>query len=480
MLRRFALGALIITVATAGATATATLLEISDDVAIIREGAKIEGIDGVLDGVEAGDPQTIMLLGSDQRWVDRNDKRSARSDTIILVRLDPDSEATAVLSIPRDLMVDIPGYGRAKINEAYSAGGPRKTVETVRALLDIPINHVININFGGFRDAVDRLGCVFVDVDRRYFNDNDPPVASATNYATIDIQPGYQKLCGSDALDYVRFRHLDTDFVRAARQQDFLRAAKNQFGAGTLFRSRKQLLRIFARYTQTDIRSVPATLRLLKLAFEAAGQPIREVRFRGDIAGDSTLSYVSVTDENLRATREEFLGARAPRRTGDRARRPRVTGPGDLAPGMVADWAGGLSRVAGARTRAGFTVFYPGHRLETGTYDAEDSPRTYTITDRGGRRHRAYRIVVDAGEDLGQYYGIQGTTWTDPPILDDPSETRVVDGRKLELSYDGRRLRLVALRTADAVYWVSNTLSLSLTNAQMLDLAASLRPARSG
>ena len=477
MLRKFALGALIITAATAGATSTATLLEISEDVAIIREGEKIEGIEGVLDGVEAGDPQTLMLLGSDQRWVDRGDRSAARSDTIILVRLDPDKDATAVLSIPRDLMVDIPGHGRAKINEAYSAGGPRKTVETVRALLDLPIHHVINVNFGGFRDAVDRLGCVYVDVDRRYFNDNDPPFAADANYATIDIQPGYQKLCGSDALDYVRFRHLDTDFVRAARQQDFLRAAKNQFGVGRLFSSRKQLLRIFAKYTQTDIRTVPATLRLLKLAFESADLPIREVRFRAQDAGDVAFSYVTATEESLRATRDEFLNAKAPRRAGGKVRE-RETAKGELAPGMTADWAGGLSRVSRIREAAGFTVYYPGHRLEAGSY-AEDPPRTYTLTDRAGRRQRAYRIVVDAGEDLGQYYGIQGTTWTDPPILDDPSEKRIIDDREFELFYDGRKLRLVALRTDDAVYWVANTLSLTLTNAQMLDLAASLRPAKS-
>jgi len=476
MLKRFALGALIITVVTAGATSTATLLEISDDVAIIREGAKIDGIEGILDDVDAGDPQTIMLLGSDRRYVDRNDKSAARSDTIILVRLDPDKEATAVLSIPRDLMVEIPGYGTAKINEAYSAGGPRKTVETVRALMDIPIHHVININFGGFRDAVDRLGCVFVDVDRRYFNDNNPPFASDSNYATIDIQPGYQKLCGSDALDYVRFRHLDTDFVRAARQQDFLRAAKNQFGLGSIFESRKQLLRIFAKYTQTDIRTVPATLRLLKLAFESASNPIREVKFRGDIAGDTTLSYVDVTDENLAATRAEFLDPKPPRRSGG-PRRERETTRGELADGMVADWAGGLSRVTRARKAAGFTVYYPGHRLEAGEY-VEEPPRTYTITDRGGHEHRAYRIVVDAGEDLGQYYGIQGTTWKNAPILDDPSEKRIIDDKEFELFYDGRKLRLVALRTDEAVYYVSNTLSLTLTNAQMLDLAASLRPAK--
>jgi LCP family protein required for cell wall assembly len=479
VLRRFALGALIITVLTAAATSTATLLEISSDVAIIQQGAKIPHAAEFLDNVDAGQPQTILILGSDRRYADRHDKSAARSDTILLIRLDPSKAATSVLSIPRDLMVDIPGYGRAKINEAYSAGGPNKTVETIKSLFHFPINHVINVNFGGFREAVDRLGCVYLDIDRRYFNDNNPPFASDSNYATIDVQPGYQKLCGSDALDWVRFRHLDTDFVRAARQQEFLRAAKDQFGIGKLFSSRKELLRIFARYTQTDIRDRTATLRLLKLAFLSASHPVREVHFRGDIAGDTTLSYVDVTPENLALTREEFLDPQARKPSSSHHRRSEQFHAGRLAKGMVADWAGGLSRVTAARKQARFPVYYPGHRLATGAY-VTDPPRVYGIRDRGGKRYRAYRIVVDTRNGLGQYYGIQGTTWTKPPILDGPSETRVVDGRKLELFYDGKRLHLVALRTPGAVYWVANTLLQTLTNAQMLDLAASLRPAGGG
>ena len=93
------------------------------------------------------------------------------------------------------------------------------------------------MNFGGFRGAVNRLGCVYVDVDRRYFNDNNPPraaAASATRRSTSSA--GYQRLCGQDALDYVRFRHLDNDFVRAARQQNFLGQAKDQIGVGQALR----------------------------------------------------------------------------------------------------------------------------------------------------------------------------------------------------------------------------------------------------
>ncbi len=266
--------------------------------------------------------------------------------------------------------------------------------------------------------------------------------------------------------------------MRAARQQDFLRQAKDQFGLGKLFGSRKQLLRIFSAYTQTDIRSTSATLRLLKLAFESSQHPVREVHFRGDIAGDTTLSYVDITPYNLERTRAEFLDPQGK----VAARKPRTRTPprgkNGLAAGIVADWAGGLQEIAGVKRRAGFPVYYPGHRLEQARY-VSDPPRVYDIYDRGHHRYRAYRLVADTGE-LGQYYGIQGTSWTAPPLLDHPSETREVRGHKYDLYYDGRRLRVVALRTPRAVYWVSNTLSETLTNRQMLDIAVSLRRTRGG
>ncbi|MCW2966438.1 MAG: LytR family transcriptional regulator [Solirubrobacteraceae bacterium] len=472
MLKRFALGALIIVVMTAAATATATLLEITADVNIIKHGAKIPGIAGVLDNVNGGGPQTILILGSDRRFIDIKEHNPARSDTILLVRLDPGKPATSVMSIPRDLEVEIPGFGRDKINAAYADGGPRLTVQTIRNLFHFPINHVINVNFGGFREAVDRLGCVYIDVDRRYFNDNNPPAGGGGHYATIDIQPGYQKLCGADALDYVRFRHLDTDFVRAARQQDFLRQAKEQLGLGKLFSSRRQLLKIFARYTQTDIRSTTATLRLLKLAFESAHSPIREVHFRGDIAGDSTLSYVDITPENLALTRSEFLDPRPT--TGSRGKgKHRGVSKHGLAPGVLPDGRAARAYVRDLSRHVHFPLLYAAHRLSAGSYATSAPPRHYTIRDRNDHRFHAYRIVIEA-PGLGQYYGVQGTTWTTPPILDHPSETRTIGGRRFDLFFDGHRLRLVAYRTRKAVYWVSNTLLESLTNRQMLDIAGSL------
>ena len=335
-----------------------------------------------------------------------------------------------------------------KINAAYALGGPSLSVRVVKNLLHIPISHVVNVNFGGFQRAVNRLGCVYVDVDRDYFNDNHPPNGSPFDYATININPGYQKLCGSDALDYVRYRHFDDDLVRAARQQSFLSAAKEQIGLGRIFGDRKELLRIFGRYTQTDIarQNTAAILRLLKLAFEASKNPIREVHFRGDIGE----TYVTISADEPPAHVDEFRSGHAsngPRETATSGtskssstsgRRARRTSSG-LPRGVIFSRVEAENFVAAASTHLSFPTYYPRARLSRGRY-LYGRPRVYDIFDRAHRRYRAYRIVVDTGVQ-GQYYGIQGTTWKAPPILDNPSTTTRMRGRTYELFYDGNRLR---------------------------------------
>jgi polyisoprenyl-teichoic acid--peptidoglycan teichoic acid transferase len=488
MYKRFALAGLLITVLTAGAVASAGLLEVDELVTIVKNesaGHTIPGLNkpGVLDGVSAGKAQTILVLGSDRRFVDIKQDNPARSDTMMLVRLDPSKEATAVMNIPRDLKVPIqvPGGGieTTKINAAYSYGGPALAVKTVKALLHIPINHVVNVNFGGFERAVNRLGCVYVDVDRRYYHSN-AGVPIGQQYAEIDVPAGYQKLCGEKSLDYVRFRHADDDFVRSARQQDFLRQAKDQVGLGRLFGDRKELLKIFGRYTDTDLKSTPAILRLLKLAFESSGHPIREVHFRGDIGPE----FVTITPQNLELTKQEFLhvkastGARevghsaSKKQTKKSSKSAKRTSPG-LPAGVIDDRTAAENVVAKASSQLPFPMYYARARLARGSYSTDGSPRVYDIYDRQHKRYRAYRIVINAGYD-GQYYGIEGMNWKSPPILDDPSEEIRMAGRKYQLFYDGNRLRLVAWRTPRAVYWVSNTLSETLTNKQMLGIARSL------
>jgi LCP family protein required for cell wall assembly len=496
LLKRAVLGAALIFTFSAATVASAGLLEVDQLITIVKsESAPIPGIEGALDNVDPGKPQTILVLGSDRRFVDIKQKNPVRSDTMLLVRLDPSKRVTAVMSIPRDLKVNIRlrngNVVTDKINAAYALGGPRQSVSTVRDLLKIPINHVVNVNFGGFQRAVNRLGCVYVDVDKDYFNDNDPPNGSQFDYATIDINPGYQKLCGMDSLDYVRYRHFDDDFVRAARQQSFLAQAKEQIGLGRVFGDRKELLRIFGRYTQTDIarQNTGAILRLLKLAFESSKNPIREVHFRGEIGE----TYVTITPRNLQRTVNEFRNARAsngPREGGtSTAAGPRGSTAGtnrtrtrrasraqsrsiSRAPGVVFSRVDAENFVAEAETRLPFPVYYAGARLSRGRH-VYGKPRVYDVFDRGKHRHRAYRIVVSTGVQ-GQYYGIQGMNWKSPPILDNPSTTIRMRGRTYELFTDGNRLAIVAWRTNRGVYWVSNTLSRTLTNRQMLAIARSL------
>lgn len=475
MYRRFLLGALVVVLSSAGAVATAGILELHDDASIFRDNSvAIKNIGGALDDVDAGGPQTILILGSDRRFADIKAKTPVRSDTLILLRLDPSKGATTVMSLPRDLKVRIPGHGTDKINAAYAIGGPALTVRTVRGLLGIPINHVVNVNFGGFKRAVNRLGCIYTDVDRRYFNDNNPPYGGGPNYATIDVKAGYQRLCGQDALDFVRYRHFDTDLVRSARQQQFLADAKDQIGTGKLFSDRKALLKIFGRYTQTDIQSDEAILRLLKLAVTSAQKPVQEVRFPGTITGD----FVTVSDADLARVKDQFMSARGstgPRGQTKRSRPARSTkgrSSSALPPGMLMAARPGEDQAVRLATSAGFPVYYP-RAIMAGAQYLPDHSRAYEIVDRGGHRYRAYRIVVRTDE-LGQYYGIQGTTWPGPPILDNPSERQRMGGRTYELFYDGSRLRLVAWRSGTARYWIANTLLHSLSNRQMLALARSV------
>ncbi len=132
------------------------------------------------------------------------------------------------------------------------------------------------------------------------------------------------------------------------------------------------------------------------------------------------------------------------------------------------------------QTRLEFPVYFPSVKLRKGGYVTsspvpdEAVPRSYDLFDREGNKYRAYRIVLSQG-DNGQFYGVQGTTWKAPPLLDNPTRKVQMRGRTYELFYDGSRLAIVAWRTDNAVYWVSNTLSKQITNSQMLDIARSLQ-----
>ena len=141
--------------------------------------------------------------------------------------------------------------------------------------------------------------------------------------------------------------------------------------------------------------------------------------------------------------------------------------------GLEESKAQGIDQAVLADPKLDFPFYFPTLRTNGAGY-AGTEPRIYTIRDELKKKHKAYRLVLSKGL-AGEYYGVQGMTWKDPPILDGDHETRTVNGRRLMLYYDGKRLRMVAWRTKRAVYWVSNTLSQSLNNNQMLAIADSLQ-----
>jgi polyisoprenyl-teichoic acid--peptidoglycan teichoic acid transferase len=464
VVKRFLIGAALVVFAAASATAVAAFHEVDKVVNALKSNPRL-ALGQDLTPSSAGEPQTLMLLGSDKRPKNSPDPQAegARSDTIMLVRLDPSKKAIALMSLPRDLRVTIPGHGIAKLNGAYDLGGPKLTLETVKHLTGLQINHVVNVDFRGFWAAVDAIGCVYADIDRRYYNDTP-------GFAYINIEPGYQHLCGRQALQYVRYRHEDNDIVRSARQQDFLRQAKQQIATSALINDRDRLLKIFGHYTTSDIRSRKEVIRLIKLAVYSADEPIREIHFRASVGP----SYVTASHARIHRLVDRFLGLESSH--GPRGTLPAKRGAkrsSDL--GLENAGAAGKDQAAQAvHLGAGgkLPVFYPVMRTAGALYAGP--PRVYAIRSPDGKRYPAYRMVIKRGE-VGEYYGVQGTTWKNPPILGGSFVSKKVGNRILELHFDGDRLRLVAWHTPKAAYWVSNTLLLSLSNRQMLAIARSAR-----
>jgi LCP family protein required for cell wall assembly len=194
------------------------------------------------DGMLISKPSLTLLLGTD------GDKLAdaRRSDTILLVRTDPSRHRMTYLSIPRDLRVDIPGYGANKINAAYQLGGPALTLKTVKALTGLQPNHIVLIDFEDFKAVIDALGGVEIDVPEPILS-NKFECPYATD-ARCEQWPGWrfgkgkQEMDGRRALIYSRIRQnrlnpADNDLTRADRQQAVVEAMTGKLaGPGTFAR----------------------------------------------------------------------------------------------------------------------------------------------------------------------------------------------------------------------------------------------------
>ncbi len=495
---RFAIAGVIVIAFTATTTAVAGLLQFKQFVADISLTPPIAHAN--VQVPHPGHPQTILLIGSDHRA--HEPFKSSNTDTMMLMRLDANSSTINVLSVPRDLKVQIPEGGTmvtSKINAAYSQGGPNLLVKVLKQQVfpGLEINHIVDINFGGFESVVDAIGCVYTDVDHRYYNNT-----ALTDYSSIDLQPGYQRLCGADALAFVRFRHTDSDIVRNARQQDFLRWAKTQFNVGQLLSQRDRFLKIFGKHTQTDpnLHSIDGLINLFNLVAFSAGHSIKQVGFPAEFepcgGGITTATgtvvgavpcYVTANRGAEQAAYRSFM--KPTESTASKAKKPRKPRkPVSIADAKVtADAADGQSQAAAVGPHK-LAVYYPRLIASNSRYCtnatcaigplANSYPRFYRIRSKDGTYLPAYRMTLQVSNQLGQYYGVQGTNWLKAPILANPGGSRTINGKHLMLYYAGSKLAMVAWKTGGAAYWISNTLTQNLSNSQMLAIASSFTRAK--
>jgi hypothetical protein len=224
----------------------------------------------------------------------------------------------------------------------------------------------------------------------------------------------------------------------------------------------------------------------------SAGHPVAQIKFPPVYTGSAaTGEYVEASAATLQRLRDEFFHASPVVK-----KKAKTTAKQQPAPkGTSGDARASKAKLTVARTqgenlvaravashRLGFRMYFPLRLTPNGRYAStvndgttvDPGPRVYTLRDRAGRKHRAYRLVVLESLQEGSYYGVQGTDWKTPPLLANPTSSTTVNGRRLLLFKAGSRLRYVAWKRKDAVYWVSNSLTLTLSNAQMIGIAGSL------
>ena len=247
--------------------------------------------------VAAGDPYYVLVLGSDNR----QPGVAGRSDAIILCRIDPAKKQVSLLSIPRDTRVDLPGHGKDKINAAMIYGGPKEAVKAVSDFVGVPIAHYVQMDFTGFKDIVNALGGVTVDVP------------AYTYYDGIAIQAGKQKLNGEQALIFARCRKTygAGDFQRTANHRQLIKVV-----ADDLLRSpatsMPELITTISKYLNTDM----STDQIIAMVQSLRGMSASTDIYTGQVPSVSTFiaggSYVVPVDDQWASVKKKFIAGKVP------------------------------------------------------------------------------------------------------------------------------------------------------------------------
>jgi LCP family protein required for cell wall assembly len=504
MWKRFALAGVLIVALSGAATATVALNKITtlaDEV--FPKLSKIDAPKGLVTPEYGGGPQTFLILGSDRRSGSKNVEErdsSPHSDTILLVRFDPEQGQTSVLSIPRDLMVNITTPSgqvdpEQKINAAYTIGsqigGPNEATvlaaETIKREVfpELQLNGIVDVNFTGFINVVDTLGCAYVNVDHRYLHEKGE---DGEEYTTINLEPGYQKLCYEDALNYVRYRHDDSDFVRVARQQDFLRDLREQIDPSDELGQIDKVAKAVGHAIRTNFPASASELILLsKLIAFSQAKPLRQVKFLTTNVDDQVngVDYVTSSPELEKETLDRFINGheelRLPAATpgghtghSHHTHHHHSSGFSAAALDLVPTSSAGEDEVVKAAPEVPFPVLYP--TLQTASAE-QQQVRAYPLENQQNIRHHAYVVVWRQNQIEDAYYDFEASDWLNPPLFAH-ARTQLIDGRNYEFVDDGAHIHVIGWRSGNVLYWLTNTLLEELSNSQMLAIAKSAQPLR--
>ncbi|MEG9296022.1 LCP family protein [Mangrovibacillus sp. Mu-81] len=243
------------------------------------------------------DPFSILILGVED-YSDKNDK--GRSDTLMVATLDPKDQSMKLVSIPRDTLVSIPEYGEDKINHSYAYGGKELVIETVEDYLDLPIDYYVTVNFDGFKEIIDEVGGVDVNVPFDFSDINN-------KREEFHFYEGMQKLNGEEALVYARMRKQDPrgDFGRNERQRQIVTGLLDKVLSPNTFLKVDDIANVVGDNIQTNMK-VKEGLGLLQKFSGFSTSSIQQIEFTGEDQYYDNVYYFKPSEESLNEITSEL------------------------------------------------------------------------------------------------------------------------------------------------------------------------------
>ena len=307
----------------------------------------------------------------------------------------------------------------------------------------LQLNGIVDVSFSGFIKVVDTLGCAYVNVDHRYYNQNVG--STETDYTSINLQPGYQKLCYENALDYVRYRHTDSDFVRVARQQDFLRDLRQQVSPGNEIGQIDTVAKAVGHAISSTFQaSASELIELAKLIAFSQAKPLRQVKFRTSNVEYQFGGGSYVTDHpraHEQATIEDFLNGHEQPRAPAPKPPAHASRHGHHALHRLVARARPVPQLPRRRERSGegrpqrpLPRALPGPPDRTGR-TAEGA--SVCARRPAGPPPPRLRRRLARRTSIGGYYDFQGTDWLNPPLF---AHARVAVDRRALIPAGRRRL----------------------------------------